>query len=266
MLFRFQQVCQRCESRRQMPGAIAFLVIALSAVFQTQEKNMATSFVSRMNRIQESRSGITNDSVPEAFATLAREGQIKRAYIVEDSTDAEGLRTLVFRQPTGRWVFQQSKGSTVLHRFEGDSEKEMYERVNEYADEENRAHDPTVLLAKAWLNTSRLGKIFASIECDSAWQLLEDELNRLKLDVTIETLDRAFANLYDQEPCSFAALIFRRDNPLPAATATAETSVEVSSSEPNRQDLRTMDIKELRRRAIFGTKGGRVASTGTVIR
>ena len=164
---------------------------------------MATSFVSKMNRIQESRSGITNDSVSEAFATMAKDGQTKRAYVVDDSTDAEGVRTLVFRQPTGKWVFQRSEGSTVLHRFEGDTEDEMYERVDEYAAEERRNHDSTVLMAKAWLNTSRLGKIFASIECDSAWQLLEGELNRLKLDVTIENLDRAFANLYDKEPCPF---------------------------------------------------------------
>lgn len=103
---------------------------------------------------------------------------------------------------------------------------------------------------------------------------MEDELNRLKLDVTIENLDRAFANLYDKEPCPFESLIERRDNPLPVATAATSVESESPSRATQDKENKALNLKELRHRALFSNRvGGKIVgrvatvpSPGTVIR
>jgi hypothetical protein len=237
---------------------------------------MATGFVSKLNKIQSERAvkaGLSDNGVSNAIKDMAAAGQFPRGktYVESDSTDRDGLRTLVFFDKTkGKWVFQQSIAGKIQNHFEGATKGGVFEMVEQFAQRVEDEHDPEYLTCKAWLRESRWGREFATFECLAAWQQLEKYVPRGG--VTILALDHAFTTILDKEDNTqnWFRFIQKRDRLERERIQAEQASTpheNLPSQDSDRKDEdnanKATPMAELRRRALFGGRVKTTPSTGT---
>lgn len=239
---------------------------------------MASGYVNKLNKIQAERAakaGLPENGVSEAFSKMASSGELfkGRVFVKSDTTDKDGLRTLVFFDKTKDvWVFQQDIKGQVQNRFESDTEDDVYAKVREHAQQVEAENDPEVLTCNRWMRESKWGREFSTFECLAAWQQLEKYVPAGG--VTIKALDHAFTTILDLDDHTQNWFRFeqKRDRlqrerveaqvRTPHENLTAENEARKSEDNSNR----AKDLKTLRHEALFSGRVKTTPSTGTVIR
>ena len=234
---------------------------------------MAKSFSHRPNRIMQQRAPSTTDEAIQArIQDMVRAGQLPSGlnkYSISTSENAVYRSRIWFQANEGVWKYERiRKADGDELRLQGTLD-EISEGLDEDQQRQVEANDETHQAVEAWLKT-KWGKVFGEIACKSAWAMMDGRLLALGLDVSVENLGRAFISLYDEEPCAFERFFQKAarlalEKEASVATTPHENLPSPDDARKSEDNInRAKDLKTLRREAIFGTKGGRTPSTGTV--
>jgi hypothetical protein len=119
---------------------------------------MATGFVTKqLNKIQAERAkGLSDSGVKDAIRSMAAAGEFPKGkvYVESDTTDKDGLRTLVFfDKEKSLWVFQQSIRGKVQYRFAAPTREQVFDQIDAYAKKVEDANSPDNLIVLASLSS-----------------------------------------------------------------------------------------------------------------
>jgi hypothetical protein len=150
--------------------------------------------------------------------------------------------------------------------------REAYEHeTGDFGEDDPEAHE-----VWKWFGTPH-GQEYQDIGCRATWEMMQNEMARYGFKrITVYALDTAYCSIVDNPDNSknFDRFFAKRDRLAQEAerkSAVFTVTGNPSANPPQESDQRKLEdaanrrlpLSELRRKAIFETKGGRVPSTGT---